>query len=93
MVGAINPMERDGCWLCDGCGEVETYRASDDTPMTVGCPVCVQNDLEWRLLNKQARHDKLRDALQEMVITFETRDWDEPEAVIAARAALKATED
>lgn len=33
------------CWLCDGCGEVETYKA-DGTPVTVGCPACVQRDHE-----------------------------------------------
>ncbi|MBD3896591.1 hypothetical protein IEI94_12090 [Halomonas sp. ML-15] len=31
------------CWLCDGCGEVETFKP-DGSPITVGCPACVQRD-------------------------------------------------
>ena len=53
----INPMEREGCWLCDGCGEVETHKASDDMPVTVGCPVCIQNDLTWKLQASRLKHD------------------------------------
>ncbi|SDJ89491.1 dATP/dGTP pyrophosphohydrolase domain-containing protein [Billgrantia gudaonensis] len=56
---AVNPMEREGCWLCDGCGEVETHRASDDKPETVGCPVCVENDQAWMREKAEAERGAL----------------------------------
>lgn len=63
---AINPMEREGCWLCDDCGEVETHRASDDAPMTVGCPVCIQNDQEWMRERVEAERDALACTMSEI---------------------------
>lgn len=45
---ATNPREREDCWLCAGSGEIETRKADESyEDVTVGCPVCVQNDLEW----------------------------------------------
>lgn len=43
---ATNPRERKDCWLCGGVSAIETFRA-DGSEDTAGCPVCIQNDLEW----------------------------------------------
>lgn len=45
------------CWLCDGCGEVETTQA-DGTPVTVGCPACVQRDRD--VIIRRLRLDNTR---------------------------------
>ncbi|XKE46029.1 hypothetical protein LG302_02580 [Halomonas organivorans] len=54
------PEPEPECWLCDGCGEVETYRASDDQPVTVGCPACVQRDRDAVIKHLRTENDGLR---------------------------------
>lgn len=57
---ATNPMEREGCWLCAGSGEIETRKADQSyDEVTVGCPVCVQNDEQW----EREKVERERDAL------------------------------
>lgn len=57
---AINPMEREDCWLCAGSGEIETRKADESyEDVTVGCPACLQNDLEWQ----REKVERERDAL------------------------------
>ncbi|TFH86969.1 hypothetical protein EQG41_08945 [Billgrantia azerbaijanica] len=50
------------CWLCDGCGEVETFKA-DGTPITVGCPACVQRDRDAIIQRLRTENRQLRRAL------------------------------
>ncbi|MGM0784630.1 MAG: hypothetical protein ACQEUM_10990 [Pseudomonadota bacterium] len=52
----------DECWLCDGCGEVETHKA-DGTPITVGCPACVQRDRDALIQRLRIENQQLRRAL------------------------------
>ncbi|WP_136066425.1 hypothetical protein [Modicisalibacter radicis] len=47
------------CWLCDGCGEVETYKA-DGAPITVGCPACVQRDRDHLIAKLTVDNIRLR---------------------------------
>lgn len=68
---AIHPMEREGCWLCDGCGEVETHKASDDQRVAVGCPACIQNDLSWKLQAAETERDELAAWKDDMVTTLD----------------------
>lgn len=57
---AINPMEREGCWLCAGSGEIETRIAGQNyKDVTVGCPVCVQNDEQWLREKAERERDEL----------------------------------
>lgn len=51
------------CWLCDGGGEVETYKA-DGTPVTVGCPACVQRDHEALRRRAEAERDEVEAELR-----------------------------
>lgn len=59
MSDYISPAERDGCWLCDGCGEIETHKPDGHTAVTVGCPVCVENDHGWLREKAEAERDAL----------------------------------
>lgn len=68
---AIHPLDREGCWLCAGGGEIETYRASDDRQVTVGCPVCVQNDLGFM---RQAAETARDDLAGELMLVRADRD-------------------
>lgn len=87
---AIDPMEREGCWLCDGVGAIETFRA-DGSEETAGCPVCVENDLQWWREKAERGRDLLAKALRHIAYG-NVCDHDGMPCVREARAALKAME-
>lgn len=61
---ATNPTEREGCWLCAGSGEIETRIAGQNyKDVTVGCPVCVQNDEQWLREKAERERDELKSLL------------------------------
>lgn len=63
MDNPVDPALRGGCWLCDGCGEIETdyfdQQEQGTLTATVGCPVCVDNDQSWLRLQVEKERDTL----------------------------------
>ena len=83
----------DDCYLCDGCGEIETTDRETNR-VTVPCPECISREIAAERANRAAVSPQGREAKPLGYVNLETLDFavgffknDIPDGYIATYAA------